>query len=62
MVHGNRCLREQVGVAGLSRLYSAAEIGELLTLAGLADTVPAVVSFRLSHAALPASSPYDTCH
>ena len=62
-VRENRCLCEQVGAAGLSRLNFAAEIGGLLTLAGPVDTVPAVpavVGSRLSHAALPVSSSYDT--
>ena len=52
-VDGNRCLCEEVGAVGLPRLNSAAETGELLTLAGPVDIILAVVDSRLSHAALP---------
>ena len=61
---GSRYRFERMTGAGLLYSQSVAEIGGLPTPAGLADTVPAVlvvVGSRLSHAALPVSSSYDTC-
>ena len=55
---------ERMMGAGLLCSQSVAGIGGSPTLAGLADTVPAVlvvVGSRLSHAALPVSSSYGTC-
>lgn len=60
---GNRCRGGQGAgspspgfVAGIDELLAPVE------LAGTVPVAPVVVDFQLSHAFLPASSSYDTCH
>lgn len=62
---GGRYRFERMVGADLLCSQSVAGIGGLPMPAGLAETVPAalaVVGSRLSHAALPVSSSYDTSH